>query len=152
LFGPYAGVSETFTITYRYYSDGSSVQAFLQSEAMRAPGANNYIKIIPPYALQFDDFKIKTTLTVDQVKTYIKDYVNSLDKKFELSDLYYHLYNKGITYIETEDVDIKVRGYDYRTYQLTDFDTDLGSRQLISGLGAFYSHSSDLLGVQKVNG
>ena len=113
---------------------------------------DNLIKIMPPYTLQFDDFQVKGPLTEAQIKGYIKDFVYGLDKKFVVSDLTYYLYNKGVKYIDIEEIDIKIRGYNYKTKKVTNFNEDMGSQYIITSLGAFYTHDSDLVGVSKIDG
>ncbi len=149
--GDYSGVNETFTITYRYYSDGPGIQALLESESLRVPGALNLVKIKPPHTLEFRILKLRGSISLEQMKQHIKDFVHNLSNTFELSDLYNYLYNNGIDFIDTDSTEFYVRGYDYKCLQTTNFLDPATSPYTIEGIGSFYVGTSDLDGVSKIN-
>ena len=149
--GSYSGVSETFTIRSRYYEDGPGVQNLLDSNEYRTPGAVNVIKIKPPHVIQIDYLDYRGLLTEDQVKEHIKDFVYGLEtSSFEVSDLLSYLYNQGVTYINLNTLDITIRAYNYKNVRTSGEGISVSNSYSFSGIGNFYTHSNDLLGVTKV--
>jgi hypothetical protein len=148
--GSYAGVNETFTITYRYYIDGASMQTTVESEEFRSPGASNKIKIMPPHAVQIDNLRYRGPLSVDQVSTYLQTFVHSITNGvLEITDMISYLYNQGVTYIDLDSLVIVVRGYNYKNINITGNGETVTSSYSISGLGEFYLGATDI-GVTKL--
>jgi hypothetical protein len=149
--GSYTGVSETFTIRSRYYEDGPGVQNLLNSNEYRTPGAVNAIKIKPPHVIQIDNLEFRGLLTEDQVKEHIKDFVYGLEtSSFEVSDLLAYLYDQGVTYVNLNTLDIIIRAYNYKNVRTSGEGISVSNSYSFSGVGNFYTHSNDLLGVTKV--
>ena len=149
--GSYTGVSETFIIRSRYYEDGPGVQNLLNANEYRTPGAVNVIKIKPPHVIQIDDLEYRGLLTEDQVKEHIKDFVYSMEtSSFEISDLLAYLYNQGVTYVNLNTLDITIRAYNYKNVRTSGEGISVSNSYAFSGIGNFYTHSNDLLGVTKV--
>lgn len=149
--GAYTGVSETFTIRSRYYQDGPGVQNLLNSNEYRTPGAVNAIKIKPPHVIQIDNLEYRGLLTEDQVKEHIKDFIYGIEiSSFEVSDLLAYLYAQGVTYINLNTLDIIVRAYNYKNVRTSGEGISVSNSYSFSGVGNFYTHSNDLLGVTKV--
>ena len=149
--GSYTGVSETFTIRSRYYQDGVAVQTLLDSNEYRTPGAINTVKIKPPHAIQIDNLEFRGLLTENQVIEHVRDFVYSItNSSFEVSDLLSYLYTQGVTYINLNTLDIKIRSYNYKNIRTSGDGIAVSNSYSFSGVGSFYTHSNDLLGVTKV--
>ncbi|MHA2093023.1 MAG: hypothetical protein ACW98F_00070 [Candidatus Hodarchaeales archaeon] len=148
--GPYQGSSETVTITYRYYQDGTSVENLLNSSNYRNPGVDVKIKVMPPYTIVVDNLTYRGTVTVEQVQKTIKDFIYDLATKFELSDFLAYLYDNGVNYINLDTLSVKVRGYDYRNVTRTNGETTITNTYTILGKGAFYTHVNELGGVVRI--
>ena len=149
--GSYSGVSETFTIISRYYEDGPGVQNLLNSNEYRTPGAVNAVKIKPPHVIQIDNLEYRGLLTEDQTKEHIKDFVYGLEiSSFEVSDLLAYLYDQGVTYVNLNTLDITIRAYNYKNVRTSGNGISVSNSYSFSGVGNFYTHNNDLLGVTKV--
>jgi hypothetical protein len=149
--GSYTGVSETFTIRSRYYQDGPGVQNLLYSNEYRTPGAVNLVKIKPPHVVQIDLLDYRGLLTEDQVKEHIKDFVYAIeDSVFEVTDLLAYLYAQGVTYVNLNTLAIKIRSYNYKNIRTSGNGIAVTSSYSFSGVGSFYTHNNDLLGVTKL--
>jgi hypothetical protein len=149
--GAYTGVSETFTVRSRYYQDGPAVQNLLLSNEYRTPGAVNMVKIKPPHTIQIDLLEYRGLLTEDQVKEHIKDFIYSISTSvFEVTDLLSYLYDQGVTYVNLNTLSIKVRAYNYKNVRTSGDGIAVTSSYTFSGVGSFYTHTNDLLGVTKV--
>ncbi len=149
--GSYTGVSETFTIRSRYYEDGVAVQVLLNSNEYRAPGAVNTVKIKPPHVIQINNLEFRGLLTEAQVIEHIKDFVYSItDSVFEITDLLSYIYAQGVTYVNLNTLDIKIRSYNYKNVRTSGSGIAVSSSYSFSGVGSFYTHSNDLLGVTKI--
>ena len=149
--GSYTGVSETFTIRSRYYQDGVAVQTLLDSNEYRTPGAINTVKIKPPHAIQIDNLEFRGLLTENQVIEHVKDFVyNITDSVFEVTDLLSYIYAQGVTYVNLNTLDIKIRSYNYKNIRTSGDGIGVSNSYSFSGIGNFYTHTNDLLGVTKV--
>lgn len=149
--GSYTGVSETFTVVSRYYQDGPGVQNLLESDDYRTPGAKNVVKIKPPHVIQIDNLEFRGLLTRDQAVEHIKDFVYSIDDStFEISDMLAYLYTKGVTYINLNTLSIKIRSYNYKNVRTSGDGISVTNSYSFSGIGSFYTHTNDLLGVTKI--
>ena len=146
----YQGVNETFTIRYRYYADGASMQTTIDSSDYRPPGSSNYIKIMAPTVLEVNTLSFRGNLTEEQVVEYIKDFVYAIDDGvFEITDLISYLYDQGVTYIDLSTLNITVRSYSYKNIKKSDFGDAVESRYTIDGFSSFYTSTEDI-GVTKL--
>jgi len=149
--GAYTGVSETFTVRSRYYQDGVAIQSLLYSDDYRSPGAINLVKIKPPHTIQIDNLEFRGLLTEAQVVEHIKTFVYSItESSFEITDLLAYLYSKGVSYVNLTTIDIIIRSYNYKNVRTSGSGTAVTTSYSFSGVGSFYTHSNDLLGVTKV--
>jgi hypothetical protein len=149
LSGYYSGVNETFSITYRYFSDGAAMQTFVDSEEFRNPSSSNLIKIKPPHVLEFNNLNYRGSITEEEIISVIKNYVYGLDTIFEISDFLNHLYLSGVTYVDISSLNITVRSYNYKNLKTSGTQTLISSFYEISELGSFYTYDTDI-GVTKL--
>jgi hypothetical protein len=90
-------------------------------------------------------------LTEEQVIEHIKDFVYSItDSLFEITDLLAYIYAQGVTYVNLNTLSIKVRSYNYKNVRTSGDGIAVTNSYSFSGVGSFYTHSNDLLGVTKI--
>jgi hypothetical protein len=136
-------------VTYRYYSRGSTLQSFIESEDYRNPGVSPLIKINAPVIITFEQLDYRGTTGVDTIKELLVDWVNDLVDPMELSDIINLLYDNGVTYINLNTLDITYKSYSYNGDVLVN-DGSLTDTYTLSGLQSFYTDKLEMYGINKL--
>jgi len=141
-----AGVS--VDILYRYYSDGASAQALLDSDEYRYVGTDNLLKITPPTLVNLNTFEYKGDVIKEDMQAALATYINDIeDGSLEITDLINTAYTAGATYVSLVSLDITVKEHDYTgTYT----SSSVTNSMTISGLQTFFADTTSLIGVSKV--
>lgn len=149
--GSYAASTETVTIRYRYLSNGSAIKSLLVSDDYRNPGMDLKVKVTPPYRIIVNSLEYSGLAETTTIKEAIKTFVNGLDSQFQLSDFLNAVYTAGADYVNLDTLDVVVKGYDYKNTLTTGGELPITNSYTISGLGAFYTHTQDLIGVSRID-
>lgn len=140
--------STSLVITYRYLSDGDSMQSFVESDNFRAPSQNNLIKVMPAYTVEITNFNYNGNVTTSELKTKIKEYINSLTSKtLTISSLISIALNNGVDSVDTSDISINIRYTDLNGRQ---FVQAMVNSYTINGMGYFFTTLSDLSGISQL--
>lgn len=133
------------TITYRYLSDGSSMQNTVESSSFRSPSQNNLIKVMPAYTVSIDNFPYYGNVVSSEMKQIFKNYINGLtNKTLKTSELISLALDNGATSVDTSDIVITLRYQDLNGRQYT---KEFNNSYTIEGIGNFFTAISDLSGV-----
>ncbi|MBC8548170.1 MAG: hypothetical protein H8D23_00830 [Candidatus Brocadiales bacterium] len=150
VFGSAGIVGISINILYRYYSDGVSVQALLDSDEYRYPGTSTLGKIYPQSIVTLSKFNYKGDVTAEVMKLALIDYINGIeDGMLEYSDLVNAAYSAGATYVDLATIagTVKDQSYDgtYSTATVT-------STYTLSGtLKTFFADNSSMYGINKLD-
>jgi hypothetical protein len=148
-----SGTNATYTVNYRYYSDGVAVQNLVESENFRSPGSDNLIRISPPHAVEIRNLEYTGNIVESELKNKIIYYINNLDKSLILSDFYKYLGNSGVSYFDNKKLNIVIRGYNYKGLNITNFEEIIKDKYTIEeDIGSFYCGSYDIKGMVRLNG
>ena len=136
-------------IIYSYASNGVALQTLIESNDFRYPNADNLAKVMPPTVIAMDTFEYTGGVASEDMRALFKSYVNSgiNDSMFEISDLIAIASANGATSVSLTSIDINYRQYDKDGALTTGAITD---KLTISGLTAFYTDTSQLLGVVRL--
>jgi hypothetical protein len=115
---PYLSIAPEFAslnliVTYRYYSNGASIQSTLESPEYRFIGTDSLAKIMPPVFIRINNLVYSGALTIERAQELIKDYVINT-KKVTVSEIVALLMSNGVSYVDTNTIDIEAVEYDHK--------------------------------------
>jgi len=136
-------------VVYRYWQNGTNVQALLNSDKYRYSGSSNLAKITPPTIVTVNTLNYKGSPSETAVKLALKEYVNSATANISIADIANTLYNIGVVYIDFPNIDIEITKYNYLRVE-SDPVSLIDSYSLDSDLSAFFADETSLQGVTRI--
>lgn len=139
----------SITLITRNWVTGDQINNYLNSDTARYPTTSPQAKVMPPAVLEFGKLQYSGSATIDEMKEQIRDWVYTLDKTFEKSDLINFMYSVGATFV---DLDMSITIKQYNTdFSWTVYDFT-GQRYVIPNttISQFYTDVELLSGVISV--
>jgi hypothetical protein len=146
-------VAPTYTsidVDYFYYQDGESMQTYLENGNVRNPATDPLIKIIAPTIITIGNLEYSGGPDAVTMRTKVKEYVQTLDREFDISKLLIYIQTAGATSFNLETISVFVTEYDSKASVI--YNGTISNNYVLasSGLNCFITDEIELAGIVRV--
>ncbi|MGV8130477.1 MAG: hypothetical protein ACP5N7_00060 [Candidatus Pacearchaeota archaeon] len=135
-------------IEYLYYTDGSAIQNFVNSDNLRYPGINILVKTLPPVIITINNLEYVGNIDSTTMRLKLIDYILGLTNEFDISKMLLYMQSVGATAFNLDTIDVIVEHYDY-TRTLV-YKGPVTTSYVLRDMGMFYTDTNELIGVIRV--